>query len=101
MSLFWLIVSLLSGSISLFFAIRGAIKSKEGWLGRMAYLSVPIFYSAVIGALSIPNDSGYTACEFFALLGVVASAALVLITNHYHNKMLSEKLNKRLNNGQG
>ena len=97
MSLFWLIVSLGFGSVSLFIAIKGAVQSKEGWLGRMAFLSIPIFFASVVGAFSLPHKPGISACEIFALLGVISSALLVYITNHYHNKVIMEKVNKRLN----
>ena len=93
----WIILTVLFGAISVTFAVIGAAKSREGALGVIANLSIPLFFVTFIGLYSIPFQSGWNHQTGWKILGVgvmVMVAAITGISNHLHNKIMLENIKK-------
>lgn len=75
-------------------AIYGAVRSPNGFVGVMAFLSIPLWFASVIGALAIPAYPGWHPVEVAMLGVVIAMSVLVIWTNHKDNDETMKRIKK-------
>lgn len=87
----FLITAIIFSIVCAVLGIVGAKRSKEGVVGVVANLSIPAFVLTFMAAWAAPQQPGLTASDILMLLVVLAMAIVAAVSNHCHNKLLTEK----------
>lgn len=76
-------------------AIYGAVRTPNGFMGVMSFLSIPLWLASVIAALAIPMYPGWHPVEIAMLGLVLAMSALVIVTNKIDNERMIRRIKKK------
>lgn len=75
-------------------AVYGAVRTPNGFVGVMAFLSIPLWFASVIAALAIPQYPGWHPVEIAMLGVVIAMSAVVIWFNQKDNDEMMKRIKK-------
>lgn len=75
-------------------AVYGAVRTPNGFVGVMAFISIPLWFASVIAALAIPQYPGWHPVEITMLAVVIAMSVAVIVFNNKDNEISLKRIKK-------
>lgn len=88
----WGILAIILGLICVSSAIVGAVTSKEGTVGVVANLSIPLFFAVCAGILVMPPLPGFDPLEILSCVVLVVAAILMTESNRRHHNVIIKNM---------